>query len=168
LYSKFCFSLAKQFFFYMSFNFAMLIGRDKLTFLDVVWFVFWHERFLPFAKVILLEEEDTCVLLMDFPCVIYPNSIQSIHTLWAFNNLLSFCVVDDSYDCLHIVSSFSSALTFLRDLDISTYDRLKASARLFFSFSIFISLLNNFLFNFLTFTTSSHKSSYFPITSVHD
>jgi hypothetical protein len=60
---------------------------------------------------------------------------------------------------LHIINSFLSALTFLKDLDISTFNKFRAYARLFFSFSISISLLNNFLFNSLTFTISSHKSS---------
>jgi hypothetical protein len=111
---------------------------------------------LPFIKVILLEKEDTNVLLMEYSYIMYHNLVWLVLTLWAFNSSSSSCVVDGSYDCLHIVNSFSSALTFLRDLDISTSDSFRASTILF---STSISLLNNFLFTFLTFTNSSHKSS---------
>jgi len=114
---------------------------------------------LPFTKVIPLEEKDTDILLMEFPYVMYPNHVRSVLTLWVFNSSSSFYVADSSCDCLYIVSSFLSALTFLKDLDMSTSDSFKASTRLFFAFSTSISLLNNFLFNFLTFTTSSYKLS---------
>jgi len=157
----------------MCLNSIIFIGSNKLIFQLIFFFTLFDlsssmKGPLLFTKIIPMEEEGTNILLMEFSCVMYHNHVWLVVTLWAFNNSSSFYVIDSSCDCFHIVSSFSSALTFVRDLYISTFDSFRAFARFFFSFFIYFSLLNNFLFNFLTFTTFHTNHHKLPARLVHD
>jgi hypothetical protein len=114
---------------------------------------------LPYTKVIPLENKANNILLIEFLCVVYPKLVQSMLTLYAFNIPSSFYLTNCFYVCLHTINSFSNALILVRDLDICTSNNFKVSPGLFFLFSTIINLLNNFLFNFLTFTSFLHKSS---------
>jgi len=156
----------------MCLNSIIFIGSNKiifqLIFFDVIWFFSSMKGPSLFTKIIPMEEEGTNILLMEFSCVMDHNHVWSVVTLWAINNSSSFYVADNSCDCFHIISSFSSALIFMKDLDISTFDSFRAFARFFFSFFIYFSLLNNFLFNFLTFTTFHTNHHKLPAILVHD
>ena len=114
---------------------------------------------LPFINVFSLEKEVTNVLLIKFACIMYPKLVQLVLNFRFVDSLSSFYVADCSFIFLHIVSSFSSSLSLVRNLDIFTFDNFRASTRLFFLFSTVGSLFYNVLLNFLTFTTSSHNSS---------
>jgi hypothetical protein len=114
---------------------------------------------LLFIKVFPLEKEVTNVLFIKFACIMYPKLVQLMLNLRSFNSPSSFYVGDCSFIFLHNISFFLSSLSLVRNLDIFTFDNFRASSRLFFLFSTVGSLLNNFLLNFLTFTTSLHNSS---------